>query len=420
MENLPPTKRLRFFYGYWVAASAFVLIFVSGGIGFYVFSLFVRPLQAEFGWGRGEIMIGLTTFFLIGGIAAPYIGRVIDHYGARMVTFGGALTLGLGLVFLSLMQNIWHYYVSYIIIAIGWVAMGPVPATTLVSNWFEKRRGTALGIMSTGMGAGGLVLSPLMGYFISSFGWRESYLALAIFTWVTIIPLALFVIRTKPSDMNLEPYGAEVAEINIIDQALPIAEQGLTLKQALSTPALWMIGLAFLMGSFAGNGTIQNQVPHLEDIGFPLTTAAAALGAVGLGSVIGKLFFGWLCDKIPAKLAWAIALGLGLTGIIILVNINAESPPAMLWLYAIVIGVGLGGYLPIASMLVSSHFGLVSYGAIFGMVSFLQSIGISTGPLVAGYMYDAMDTYHWALIIFAAVCATGISIILMVRRPKLP
>ena len=420
MENLLPPKKLRFFYGYWVAAAAFVLIFVSGGIGFYVFSLFVRPLQAEFGWGRGEIMIGLTTFFLIGGMVSPYIGRVIDHYGARMVTFSGALTLGLGLVFLSSMQNIWHYYVSYVVIALGWGAIGPVPATALVSNWFEKRRGTALGIMSTGMGAGGLILSPLMGYFISSFGWRESYLALAILTWVTIIPLALFVIRTKPSDMNLEPYGTEVAEINIPDQALPIAKQGLTLKQALSTPALWMIGLAFLLGSFAGNGAIQNQVPHLEDIGFPLTTAAAALGAVGLGSVIGKLFFGWLCDKIPAKFAWAIALGLGLTGIIILVNIKTESPSAMLWLYAIVIGVGLGGYLPIASMLVSSHFGLVSYGAIFGMVSLLQSIGISTGPLVAGYMYDAMDTYHWALIIFAAVCATGIFIILMVRRPKLP
>jgi MFS family permease len=139
-----------------------------------------------------------------------------------------------------------------------------------------------------------------------------------------------------------------------------------------------------------------------------------------LGSVIGKLFFGWLCDQIPAKLAWAIALGLGLTGILIMLNIRMGSPVTILWLYAIVIGIGLGGYLPIASMLVSSHFGLVSYGAIFGMISFLQSIGISTGPLVAGYMYDAMDTYHLTLIIFAVVCAAGISIILMVRRPKFP
>jgi len=366
-------------------------------------------------------MAAFTIFLLTVGIASPFIGRVVDRYGARMVIFIGALITGLGFVLVILMNALWHFYLGWAVVGIGMAAMGPVTATTVVSNWFKKRRGTAIGIMATGIGAGGLAVAPLVGgYLIPNFGWRTSYLALALLTWVVIIPLALLVIKTKPADMGLYPDGIEAPDVVAVNQDSPSTAEGLTPKKALTTSAFWLIGVSLLTGGFGQIGVIQTQVPHLEDIGFPVAAAAGALGGVGLGSLVGKLFFGWLCDRIPAKYAWCIALGLYLAGIIVLMSIGPASSLAILWLYAIVIGLGMGGWLPTMSMLASTTFGLTSYGAIFGTLMLLQNIGGAAGPLMAGYMYDAMNTYHWVFIIFLALGAVAIATILMTRRPKSP
>jgi len=419
MEKTHPSKKPKVFYGYWMVVVAFLCVFITSGCGVYAFSLFVKPLEADFGWSRGGIMTAFTLFFLVMGGAAPFIGRVVDRYGARGVIAIGALIAGLGFVILSLMDNLWYFYIGYAVTGVGTVAMGPIPATAVVSNWFKKRRGTAIGIMAAGLGAGGFALTPLVGgYLIPNFGWRASYLALALLRWVLIIPLALFVIKTKPADMGLYPDGIEAPEAVAVTEASPSASEGLTPKMALATSAFWLIAVAFLLHLFSQLGVLQSQVPHLEDIGFPVAAAATALGVVGLGSLIGKLGFGWLCDRIPAKYACAIGIGLQLLSIIILMNIGPASPLAIIWLYAILFGLGLGSWLPTMSMLVSTNFGLASYGAIFGIITLAQNIGAAAGPLMAGYMYDAMNTYHWAFIIFLALYAIAIPTILAVRHPK--
>ncbi len=150
-------------------------------------------------------------------------------------------------------------------------------------------------------------------------------------------------------------------------------------------------------------------------------TIASIVGVVffvGLGSLIGKFGFGWLCDLIRAKYAWCISLGLQLAGTIILMIVQPTSPLALIWAYAIVMGLGIGGWLPTMSMLVSTHFGLASYGIILGMMVLAQHVGTAVGPLMAGYMYDAMGTYQWAFITFVALYAIAIPAILLVRRPK--
>lgn len=365
-------------------------------------------------------MLGFTIYFLLTGLAAPLAGSLVDRYGVRGVISVGALFTGLGFVSLYLVQNLWHFYIAFFFIGAGGAALGQVPASAMVSNWFVKRRGTAIGIMSTGIGVGILALAPLIGGFlIPNFGWRASYLALGIFTWV-LIPLALFVVRTKPADMGLYPDGIASAESMVEAQASLSSAKGLSLKLAFGTSAFWLIAVAFLINGFSPLGVIQNQVPHLQDIGFPLATAANALTALGLGSAIGKFFFGWLCDQIKAKYACAISFVLLAIGTIILMNVKPTSPLAMVWLYAIILGLGAGGWLPTMSMLVNINFGLTSYGAIFGMISLVQGIGGATGPLFAGYLYDTMNTYQWAFIIFLASYAVAIPAILAVRHPKSP
>ena len=159
--NLPQKPKV--FYGYWIVVAAFFCVFTFAGNGFYAFSLFVKPLQADFGWGRGEIMTAFTIYFLVMGVTSPFIGKVIDCYGARRVMFIGALVTGLGFVLLRLMNSLWFFYVAWAVVGIGTASTSTVPATTIVSNWFKKRRGTAIGVMSMGIGAGGLVMAPVIG-----------------------------------------------------------------------------------------------------------------------------------------------------------------------------------------------------------------------------------------------------------------
>ncbi len=419
MEKKEVLKKPRVFYGYWIAIVAFLCLFIQSGCVFFAYSLFVRPLQADMGWNRGEIMAGFTIMYLIIAASSPFIGRVVDRYGAKQVISAGALIAGLGFVVLTQINNLWQFYFGYVIVGIGITGMGQVSTSAVVSNWFRKKRGLAIGIMSMGVGGGGFAIAPLVGgYLIPDFGWRVSYMALAIITWVFVIPLALLVIKAKPADMGLYPDGIEAPNTDATVQTPVYSPSGLTLKMALATPAFWLIAVTFFSSTFSHVGIIQSQAPHLEDIGFPAATAAAALGTVGLCSAIGKFSFGWLCDRILPKYACSIGIGLQIIMVIVLLNITSSSPAAVLWLYAIVFGFGVGSWLPTMSILTSSTFGLASYGAIFGMVSLAQGIGTAIGPLVAGHMYDVMNTYYWAFVIFLILYAIALPAVLIIRRPR--
>ena len=400
-----------------LAVSVLCLGLFSGtGVG--VFSLFVTSLQTDFGWGRGEIMLAFTIYYLLTGVAAPLVGWLVDRYGVRGIIAGGSLIAGLGFISLNALQGLWHLYLAYFFIGIGHSATGQVSTSTMVSNWFVKKRGTAIGIMSTGIGLGILVLAPLVGNFLMpTLGWQISYAALGLFNLV-LIPLALFVVRTKPSDMGLHPDGIVDDESIARMEASRMATNGLSLKMALGTSAFWFLCLTFLISGFSSMGFIQNQVPHLQDKGFSLALAASAITCLGLGSAIGKFFFGWLCDIIKAKHACAISIVLLAIATVVLILIKPGAPLAIIWLYAIVLGLGAGGWLPTMSILVNRNFGLVSYGAIFGMISLAQAIGVAAGPLFGGYMYDIMNTYNWAFIIMVSAYAIAIPAVLAVRRPK--
>jgi MFS family permease len=146
--------------------------------------------------------------------------------------------------------------------------------------------------------------------------------------------------------------------------------------------------------------------------------AASAVTGLGLGSAVGKFIFGWLCDKIKAKQACAISLVLLAIATVILILIGPGAPVWLIWLYALVLGLGSGGWLPTMSMMVSRNFGPASYGTIFGMISLAQAVGVGAGPLFGGYMYDTMNTYYWAFIVFLCLYAVAIPAVLSVRRPK--
>jgi MFS family permease len=329
--------------------------------------------------------------------------------------------MGLGFALVSRMSDLWLFYVSYAVIGLGGAGMGQVPSSAIISNWFKKRRGTAIGLMSAGVGAGGFLIAPLVAWLIPEFGWRTAYFSMAVMIWAVAIPLSLLVVRTRPSEMGLYPDGTTTPpELAAGAQGRAAEVQSFTLRQAARTSTFWLITVSYFFGCFSSMGLTQAPVPFLEDIGYPTTMAAAAIGMMGVGSAVGKAVFGWLCDKMHPKKAWAIGQAMEACAALILININADSPVIFIWVFALLLGLGMGAWLPTLSMLTSTNFGLLFYGAVFGAVNMAQSAGTATGPFFAGLMYDATGTYHWVFVTFASLFAIGIAAVLFVKRPKSP
>ncbi|MFC2009247.1 MFS transporter [Chloroflexota bacterium] len=414
-------RKGRIFYGYYLLAVTFLFLVLFNGSGVFVFSLFVRPLEASLGWGRGQVMAGFTVFYGTMGIASPLVGRFVDRYGARPVIPIGALIMGLGFVLASRMSDLYLFYLGYVIVGIGAAAMGPVPCSAIISNWFKRKRGLALGLMAAGIGAGGVVMAPFIGYMLSHYDWRAAYLSLAVVLAAVTIPLALGVIRTRPSEMGLYPDG-DAAPVQDADDQRQTADEraSFTLKQASHTRAFWFISIAFACYAFGSMGALQASVPFLEDIGYPTTTAAGALGAIGLGSAVGKILFGRLCDKMQAHHAFAIGAALLLAGVLVLLTVRAHSPLVLVWTYALLLGIGAGAWLPTLSMLSSTRFGLLHYGAVFGALNLWLSLGTATGPLFSGLMHDATGSYFTAFAIFAGLLALALPTILLIGKPTRP
>ncbi len=414
-------EKRRIFYGYYLVAVTFIFLVLFNGCGVFAFSLFVKPLEEALGWGRGQVMAGFTLFYLMVGLGSPVAGRFVDRYGARPVIPVGAVMMGLGFLLVSRMSELYLFYLGYVIIGTGAAAMGPVPCSAVVSNWFKRKRGTALGLMAAGIGAGGVFVAPFAGFMLSHFDWRTAYLSLGILTMVVTIPLALVVIRTRPSEMGLYPDGV-AKPVGLPEDATRRGGdlEGRTLKQAMKTPTFWLIAGSFCAYTFASMGVLQSTVPFLEDIGYPVATAASAIGAVGFGSAVGKIFFGWLCDRMAANRAFAIGAALLLGSVLVVLNVRADSSLALIWTYALLFGIGAGAWLPTLSVLASVNFGLLFYGAVFGALNLAQSLGTAAGPLFAGLMHDATDSYITAFTIAAVLLVLAIPAILLVKRPKPP
>ncbi len=407
------------FYGYWVLAACFVCQILNSGFTMYSFSVYVKPVSATFGWNRATLMLASTTMNLVAGIFGPLVGKLVYRVGAKKMITLGAIVSGLGFVLLGFTHAVWQYYAYYALVGMGTAAMGVLPNSMVVSNWFKKRRGFAIGLLGAGIGIGGFSAPLLSGAFlIPRYGWQISYIAYGLITVIVAVPLSLLVIKSRPEDMGLFPDGEAnpVAEVKSHGSRAPGA--GLDFRGALRTIPFWLTCLGFLTFSFANQSIFQNHSPHLQDIGFPLAVAASAVSFVGIGSAIGKFGFGWLCDFIAAKFALVFGIIFQASALIILMTIKPSSPVALIWLYSLLFGLGVGSWLPAMSMTVSSVFGLGSYGVIFGVVHLVAAIGTSVGPLVAGRIFDVTGSYYQAFILAFCFYAVSLPAISLVSKPK--
>jgi sugar phosphate permease len=254
---------------------------------------------------------------------------------------------------------------------------------------------------------------------LPALGWRNSYFLLGVVGFGVVILLNLFVVKTKPSEMGLYPDGdakpAEAAAA-VPNQGKP---QGLTQKEALATPTLWLIGIGLLTFSIPMVGALQNQVPHLNDLGFNMALAAGALGVVGLMGGVSKFIFGWLCDFVHVKVVTLIGFSLQLIAVMILTFvIEKDSSPVMIYAYAVLFGLGAGCWMPLMSMLTGKYFGMAAFGSIFGILMLFQQVGSAAGPLVAGILFDMLGSYSTVFKFFIAMSGLSILLMVLVKPPR--
>lgn len=411
-------KKPKIFYGWWIVAASFICIFIYSGVGYYANSLFIEPLYTQFGWGRAQISFGFTVIYTSIALSSPFIGRIIDHYGPKKTIVAGAFMVGTGFILLSRIQSLWQYYLAYILVGLGNSCSGFMAMSTVISRWFSKRRGTALGIAMTGIGVGGIVVAPLIGdYIIPNFGWRNAFLSMALFVWGIVLPVTLLVIKSRPSDMGLHPDGALRAEDVQPAKSARVDSEGWTRGMAMRTLPFWLMVISFSAGSFGNTSVVQHQVPHLSDIGLN-AIAATVLGVVGIGSTIGKFVFGWLTDHVPVKYSQLLCFTSGTIAIIIFMNVSSSTSITVIWTYAMFMGLAMGGWASNTPMLLTTMFGLSSYGAIYGAINLPIMLATAWGPYAAGYIFDITQSYSSVFTIALGLYAVAIVSMVLVHHPK--
>ncbi len=411
-----------FYYGWWNVIASFAVLFVFAGAGFYSFSIFIRPLENHFGWGRAEIVLTMSIYFIVGGLVGPFIGKLTQNYGSKKIMAISAVGAGLCYVCVSFTQSLWYFYTVYAFLALMSSGMGIIPVSSLLSRWFKKRRGTATGIAMVGISAGGLTLTPVVGIITSSFGWKGSFWFLGLLVWVLALPVILFLIKDNPTDRghlvdqetDLENKAQQVSIK--ADLEIPPAEiEGWPSKEAFRSRPFWWIAVAFFMTPFALMGVLQHQVPLIMESGISETTAATALGMIaGIGGA-GKLCFGRLSEMLSFRWVCGLCFGLQALAILILLNLNS---PGLLWVYVVIFGFAMGGVVVLMPLVVGQFFGLASFGVIFGLIWLIHTIGGALGTYLGGLIYDYSGSYQYALLTFTAAYLTSIMALFWAGKPE--
>lgn len=402
-ENTGPGGKI--FYGWVIVAISFVVL-AMGSVTRISFPLFYVPILDEFGWGRASTATIASLTGIIAGISAPIAGILFDRFGPRKTFPVAAILISIGAIGTSQANEIWQFYLFFGVFgALGLALVGFSPIVALASNWFAKRRATAVGLSTAGI-QGSLLLAPLVQFLISNFGWRNAFLVLGGMIPAIIVPLSQF-LRNRPQDMQLGLDGSTgvkgkgETESNwgdnlIVDKKW--AATNWTLSKALRTYRFWgifgiMVGLSTTINILS-----THHVAFMIDIGFTASFAASLLVILAVTSMIGR-FGGFLSDKLGRELTYTIgSIGM-ILAVLMLILAKDTSDAWMLYVYVIFLGLFAGSNAPTYAASAADIFHGRHFGSILGFADIGWGVGATLGPWLGGYIYDTTGSYIPAFII---------------------
>ena len=402
-------------------------------------------LERQFGWSRTALSGAFSLGRAEGAVLGPLEGLAIDRFGARRMVLIGYILMGLGFIWLSqidqlgrmgmltwldftlhvlpfstLDESLIHFYSSYMLITVGSGFGGWLALVAMVNNWFLRRRSLAMAISMTGIHLGGLLVPPLA-LAIEAFGFDGAALGIGVLLLVIIGPAAK-VIRTRPEDIGLTPDGDPEptrAEISTPVEERPVEddEPEFTARQALRTPAFWMLTIAQVASSISIVTLALHLVPKLTDTGMTLSGAGTVVTTYTLVALPALFISGYYADKLPKTLMIAFFLFLQGVGILI---VALSDNFLMAYVFALFYGFGFGGRTPLTTAIRGDYFGRKAFATIMGLSQLPMNLAMIAAPLFAGYMFDTTGTYIVPFTTFAVLSFLGALLMLFVRKPESP
>lgn len=408
----------RIYYGWYMATAGAASNFLVLGITVFGFGVFIPPLRDELGWTIAQISIAFSLRSFENGLLAPFTGFMVDRLGARRMAFTGLFALVVGLLLFSQSRTIWAFYAASLVMAFGQSLGSFTPFSAALMNWFTRQRGRAMGLVSTGNGAGGLA-APVLATMIVMIGWRETAIASALVIAVIGFPLAM-TLRDRPEPYGYAPDGVpldQAARQRAARGGPPAGLTGMSVGEVLRTPAFYLLAMSSGLGGAILGTWIVHQIPHLEAEGFSLQAAASIAGFYALFQIGMRYVLGWVGDTVgrrPMFVASFVLIGIGLL-------VFSRLNPGQWWLipvYYVTFATGHATFVVMSQTVVADYFGTRRFATIRGLAqSTAMPLGI-IGPFFAGWMFDRTGSYEVALTvlsscaIFAAIC------ILLIRRPQ--
>lgn len=414
----PPVK---LFYGWYVLAACCAVLFYLAGLFWWGFSVFIPPILDEFGWSRSQISLALTLQGLEGIGAAPIVGLLVDKIGTRRLMLFGLTTAALGIVLVSMAQNLMQFYGAFLVLSFGTSAGTGLVTQSLVVRWFSRRRGTAITALMVSPAMGAMVLIPVLTVAIEALGWRQTMLIGGIGLWIIAVPI-LLVARNSPESMGLRPDGdgPEPAPSTAEGGApTPAQEHGFTVREVLRLPTFWYLAGAYTLWNLGTQGVQPHLFVALKGIGMSQASAATVSALLPGISIGGRVIFGFLSDHVDKRLLLFIVGALQALGVALLAAFILN--PDQLWLvytFLVPFSLGFGGSIPLRIVTGGQYFGRKNFPAVFGVLQAVTQSGGMLGPLMAGWIYDTTGSYFVAFAMSSVLILATLPLVVFAKNPQ--
>lgn len=391
-------KAKRFTYHWAIVIACFILMASSVGITQNCFNLFSIEIMNELKFTASQVQVMNTIATLMTMVSALVVGTVFNKFSMRLAMPVYAICLTGGFFLYSTVNSLAQLYILSALVGFGRGGVAVVPCGLLMNNWFKEKRGFATGIALAGSTAGGFVFVRIANAIIASMDWRRAYMVLGVMAAVLIIPTVIFVIREKPEDKGLRPYGATDEDTA---SAVKAEFTGISRKKFLKTSAFWMLGITFFLISAINMGLQNNISIYLTmQKGQTRELAADVASILLLSQVVGKILLGSIYDKKGVKFGSAYGCVVFLLSI---VTIMLAGNKAFAIIFGVIVGLALSMTTCTPPLLTSLAVGRREYSSIYGLLNAFATAGVALGPVIAGFIYDHTESYDLAWIIFAVV-----------------
>lgn len=386
----------RLYYGWIVVISMFLITTVLYGV-ISSYGFFFKSIEIEFELTRTTTSAVSSANRILGGFIALGVGYTLDKFGPRKVIFLMGLFTGISLILTSYAQSTWQLFITYSLLLSLGVGATFVVATTVVTRWFDRKRGLALGISGASSGLGMVLIAPLATLLIANTGWRTAYIVIGLISLVVILPLSSL-IKGEPGDvgslLDEEKKGTTIKQRNKGYTRL----NPIPLYKVFRSRSFW---ISFFIWIFHGSSiffVFTHLVPHILDSGFSSGEAASVVSAMGVAIIVGRILLGFASDRLGRKKVAASAAFLQVLAMLLMIW---SQELGMFYAFAIVYGFAYSGFTSSMAALISDVFGLSRIGTVFGILEVSFGVGSALGPIIGGLVFDIAGSYHMAFMIMA-------------------